>query len=98
MAAMLGRRLREILNGAQAGVAAELVPVAAYVLGALRPVAPVVAGRCAVEPPARLLSAAGWIAAAFGAVVAVSLVAGQHDEVVVMPARRTPDSPAPSGD
>lgn len=79
----VGAQLGTILNGAQDGLADELLPMAAYMLGAMVPVAIVVAAMYAIEPPRRLSNAIGWVFAVTGVVVAGSLVAGQHDEVVV---------------
>lgn len=85
----VGEELGVILNGAQDGLAGELLPMAAYMLGALVPVAVVVAVRYAAEPSQRLVVATGWMFAAIGVVVAGSLAAGQHDDVVVTLTRWT---------
>jgi len=85
----VGAELGVILNGAQDGLAGELLPMAAYMVGALVPVAIVVALRYVVEPSDRVSSAVGWVFAIVGVVVAGSLVAGQHDDVVVTLTRWT---------
>jgi cytochrome c biogenesis protein CcdA len=85
----VGEELGAILNGAQNGLGGQLVPMTAYMLGAMLPVALVVATRYAADPSERVLSAATWIAASVLVVVAASLVAGQHDEVVVTLTRWT---------
>lgn len=79
----VGEELGVILNGAQDGLAGELLPMASYMLGALVPVAVVVAARYAAEPPQRWVSSMGLAFAAVGVVIGASLLAGQHDEVVV---------------
>ena len=85
----VGEELGTILNGAQHGIGEQLVPMAAYMLGALTPVAMVVAIRYALDPPDRWLRPVTWVAASVGIVVAASLAAGQHDEVVVTLTRWT---------
>ncbi|MFW2334306.1 hypothetical protein [Ilumatobacter sp.] len=85
----VGEQLGIILNGAQDGLAGELLPMAAYMLGAVVPVAIVVAARYAIEPPRHVSNAIGRVFTAVGVVVAGSLVAGQHDEVVVTLTRWT---------
>ena len=85
----VGEELGVILNGAQVGVAGQLLPMAAYMLGALVPVAAVVAARYAIEPSERLVVPVSWVFAVIGIVIAGSLAAGQHDEVVVALTRRT---------
>ena len=85
----VGEELGVILNGAQDGLAGQLLPMAAYVLGALVPVAIVVAARYALDPSSIVLTGAGSFCAAVGVIVAASLVAGQHDEVVVTLTRWT---------
>jgi cytochrome c biogenesis protein CcdA len=85
----VGAELGAILNGAQDGLAGEVVPMAAYMLGAILPVAVVVAISRAVQPPERATTVLAWGAVAVGLVVAASLVAGQHDEVVVTLTRWT---------
>lgn len=85
----VGEELGVILNGAQGGLAGELLPMASYMLGALVPVAVVVAARYAAEPPQRWVSSMGLAFAAVGVVIGASLLAGQHDEVVVTLTRWT---------
>ncbi len=85
----VGEQLGIILNGAQHGLADQLLPMAAYMVGALVPVAIVVALRYVIEPSDHLAHAVGWVFAAAGVVVAGSLVAGQHDDVVVTLTRWT---------
>jgi len=85
----VGEELGVILNGAQDGLGGQLLPMAAYMLGALVPVALVVAIRYAVDPAEPVLATATWVAAAVAVVVAGSLVAGQHDDVVVTLTRWT---------
>jgi cytochrome c biogenesis protein CcdA len=85
----VGEQLGIILNGAQDGLAGELLPMAAYMIGAMVPVAIVVAAMYATEPPRRLSNTISWVFAVTGVVVAGSLVAGQHDEVVVTLTRWT---------
>lgn len=85
----VGDELGAILNGAQDGLAGELLPMAFYMLGAIVPVAIVVLVQHAVEPPERVTRLASWAALGVGLVVAASLVAGQHDRVVVTLTRWT---------
>lgn len=85
----VGEELGAILNGAQAGTVGQLVPMAAYMLGALVPVAAVVALRYALPPPGRALEAVAWASAALGIVISTSLLAGRHDDVVVALTRWT---------
>lgn len=85
----VGTELGKVLNGAQDDVAGQLVPMAAYMLGALVPVAVIVAIRYAAEPSDRIITSVVWSAGAVGVVVAVSLAAGQHDDVVVTLTRWT---------
>lgn len=85
----VGEELGLILNGAQDGLTVQLVPMAAYMLGALVPVAVVVAARYTIEPPGRLALPVSWVFAVIGIVVAGSLAAGRHDEVVVALTRWT---------
>ena len=85
----VGEQLGVILNGAQDAPAGQLLPMTAYILGALVPVAIVAAARYVVEPPRRVVDAFGWAFAFVGIVVASSLAAGQHDDVVVTLTRWT---------
>lgn len=85
----VGAELGGILNGARDGLGRQLVPMAAYMLGILFVVPVIVALRYAVDPPERALAWVGWAAGAAGVVVAASLAAGQHDEVVVTLTRWT---------
>lgn len=85
----VGPELGSILNGAQDGLAGQMIPMAAYMLGAMVPVAVVAALRYAVEPPERALTAITRAGAAAGVIVAVFLVAGRHDDVVVTLTRWT---------
>lgn len=85
----VGEELGVILNGAQDGLVGQLLPMASYMLGALVPVAVVVAARYVAEPPVRVSNVIDWAFASIGIVVAGSLVAGQHDEVVVRLTRWT---------
>lgn len=85
----VGSELGAILNGAQDGRAGQMMPMAAYMLGAMVPVAVVVALRHAVEPPERVLAAITQAGAAAGVIVAVFLVTGRHDDVVVTLTRWT---------
>jgi hypothetical protein len=85
----VGEELGVILTGAQDGLIGQLVPMAAYMLGALTPVAVVVAIRYAADPPSRVSPTIGWVSATIGIVVAGSLAAGRHDEVVVTLTRWT---------
>ena len=62
----VGEELGTILNGAQHGIGEQLVPMAAYMLGALTPVAMVVAIRYALDPPDRWLRPVTWVAASVG--------------------------------
>jgi len=85
----VGEELGVILNGAQDGLVGQLLPMAVYMLGALVPVAIVVAARYAVAPSRQLSTVLGRTFAAVGVVVAASLVAGRHDDVVVTLTRWT---------
>lgn len=85
----VGEELGVILNGAQDGLAGELLPMASYMLGALVPVGVAVAARYAAEPPPRWTSGVGVAFAVVGVVIGASLLAGQHDEVVVVLTRWT---------
>lgn len=83
----VGRELGGILN--QDSLSAQLLPMAAYMLGALLPAAAVVAIRYAARPPDSVLVPTTWAFALVGAVIALSLLAGQHDDVVVTLTRWT---------
>lgn len=85
----VGEELGAILNGAQRGLAAQFAPMAGYMVGSLIAVIVVVVVRHAAAPSDRLIVMAARVAAALGLVVAVSLVAGQHDDVVVTLTRWT---------
>lgn len=85
----VGEELGRILNGAQHGTVGQLIPMTAYMLGALVPVAAVVAVRYAVQPSERMLEPIVWVSAALGVVISASLVAGRHDDVVVALTRWT---------
>ena len=85
----VGAELGTILNGAQDGLAAELLPMAFYMLGTTVPVAIVVFAQHAIAPPERVARLASWAAVVGGLVIAASLIAGQHDDVVVVLTRWT---------
>ena len=85
----VGEELGAILTSAQDGMSGQLLPMAAYMLGAMVPVAAVVAVRYAVEPGSRALTACAGGGAAIGLVVAAFLVAGRHDSVVITLTRWT---------
>jgi len=85
----VGNELGTILTGAQTGLASQLVPMAVYMLGAMTPVAAVVLANQALEPSERAARLASWGALAIGLVITTSLVAGQHDSVVVTLTRWT---------
>jgi hypothetical protein len=85
----VGEQLGAILNEAQNGLAGQLAPMAAYMVGALIPLAGFVAMRYAWDPPGRVRTVVAWSSATVGFVVAVSLAAGQHDDVVVTLTRWT---------
>ncbi len=79
----VGEELGVILSASQDDIGGQLLPMAAYMLGALVPVAAAVAVRYAVEPATRALTVAASCAAVVGIVVAGFLVAGRHESVVV---------------
>jgi cytochrome c-type biogenesis protein len=85
----VGTELGAVLNGAQDGVASELLPMTLYMLGAMVPVAIVVFAQAAIEPPERVTRLASWAALGVGLVIAASLMAGQHDEFVAALTRWT---------
>ena len=78
----VGAELGAILNGADDGIAGQLVPMAAYMLGAMVPVAILVAARYAINPNQLVLQRASAMAAVLGSIVALALVVGQHGRVV----------------
>lgn len=83
----VGRELGDILN--QDAFADQLVPMTAYMLGALVPAAAGVAIRYAIRPSASAMALVSWACALIGVVIAGSLVVGQHDDVVVVLTRWT---------
>jgi cytochrome c-type biogenesis protein len=85
----VGDELGAILNGAQDGIAGELVPMTAYMFGVTLPVAAIVAVRYAFEPPPRLLTQCTRVFAAIGVVIAGFLVAGRHESVTTTLTRWT---------
>ncbi|MDJ0768087.1 MAG: hypothetical protein QNJ12_04805 [Ilumatobacter sp.] len=85
----VGVELGDILNGAQDGIGGQLIPMSAYMLGAMVPVAGVALIHRVVEPSDRVVFGAAVVAFAVGAVVAGSIALGQHDDVVVTLTRWT---------
>lgn len=85
----VGEELGVILSGAQNGLAGQLLPMAAYMLGAVAPVGLLVLLRYALGSPDRYLAVASLSALAIGVVVAGSLALGRHDDVVVTLTRWT---------
>jgi hypothetical protein len=79
----VGTELGVILTGAHKGLAGELPGMTAYMIGAMAPVALVVLLARTVAPQERALTAASWVGATLGIVIAGALVIGRHDEVVV---------------
>lgn len=85
----VGNELGTVLSAADSGLAGQLAPMAAYMLGAMVPVAAIVAIRYAVEPGTRALTVCAGGGAFVGALVAAFLVAGRHESVVVTLTRWT---------
>ena len=88
----VGDELGAILTAAQDGggaLAGQLLPIAAYMVGAMVPVALVVAGVRLVEPSSATIDVVVRVAAVVGIVVAGALVLGRHDDVVVTLTRWT---------
>ena len=85
----VGTELGAILSDAQFGLTSQLIPMAFYMLGAMVPVAAVVAARHALEPSDRLQATLSRFAATIGLVIALFLVAGQHESVTATLTRWT---------
>lgn len=85
----VGTELGAILSDAQTNLGGQLVPMAAYMLGAMVPVAVIVAARYALEPGDRLQATFGGAAATIGLVIALFLIAGQHESVTATLTRWT---------
>ena len=85
----VGTELGAILSDAQFDLTGQLIPMAFYMLGAMVPVAVTVAIRYALEPGDRLQAALGNAAATIGLVIALFLVAGQHESVTATLTRWT---------
>ncbi len=79
----VGSELGSILTAGQADLIPELVPMAAYMIGALMPLIVIFLLYLAVDPDDRRSQQLGWLALAVGTVVAGSLALGRHDQVVV---------------
>jgi cytochrome c-type biogenesis protein len=85
----VGDELGTILSAADGSLAGQLVPMAAYMLGAMVPIAAVVAIRYAFEPGPGALTVCASGGAFMGVLVAAFLVAGRHESVVVTLTRWT---------
>lgn len=85
----VGTELGVILTGARDGLAGQLPGMAAYMLGAMAPVALIVFAAHALGPRDRAVGVAMWVGATLGVAVAGALVIGRHDEVVVALTRLT---------
>jgi hypothetical protein len=85
----VGRELGTILTAAQSGTTGQLLPMAAYIIGALSPVVGLALAHRAWEPAAQVTTRLGWVAVAMTTVIGCSILAGQHDEVVVALTRWT---------
>lgn len=79
----VGTELGLILTGAQDGLAGELAGMAAYMIGAMAPVALVVLLARTISLQDHALTIASWVGATFGIVIAGALLVGRHDAVVV---------------
>ena len=85
----VGTELGAILSDAQFNVTGQLLPMASYMLGAMVPVAAVVAIRYAAEPSERVQVSVSAVAGLLSLVIAVFLIAGQHESVTVTLTRWT---------
>lgn len=85
----VGEELGAILNAAPSAPIGQLPAMAAYMLGAMVPVALVVLAIRAIEPSASATGALSIAASAVGLVIAGALVLGRHDDVVVTLTRWT---------
>lgn len=77
----VGTELGAILSDAQFDLVGQLMPMAFYMLGAMVPVAVIVAARYALAPGDRLQATVGGTAATISVVIALYLIAGQHESV-----------------
>ncbi len=78
----VGTELGAILTASRGDLAGQLAGMAAYMLGALVPVALVVLLVRTIDLRGRRLTATAWAGGALGIVVAGALAVGRHDEVV----------------
>lgn len=85
----VGTELGAILSDAQFDLTGQLVPMAFYMLGAMVPVAVIVAVRYAIEPGERVQVWSSGVFASLGVLIAGFLIAGQHDSVTVTLTRWT---------
>lgn len=85
----VGDELGTILTGAQFDLAGQLFPMSAYMLGAMVPVGLIVLAWRVLTPSDRVIRPLVYGASAAGFVIAASIVAGQHDDVVVTLTRWT---------
>lgn len=85
----VGTELGVILTRSRRDLAGQIPGMAAYMLGAMVPVAFVVLLATVVAPRHRSLTAMTWIGATVGVVLAGALVVGRHDDLVVTLNRMT---------
>lgn len=85
----VGPELGRVLTGARHGLAAQLLPMAVYMVGVLVPVIAVVLVVEAAGRPARPVGLLAGGSAAAGAALALVVVVGRHDELVSTLARWT---------
>lgn len=79
----VGAELGVILTGARDGLVDELAGMAAYMVGAMAPVALVVLLAQTLSLREDALTLASWAGATLGIVIAGTLLVGRHDDVVV---------------
>lgn len=85
----IGSELGQILTDARDGMWPVLLPMAAYMLGAMVPVLAVVLVMRVADPQPSAAARVSWIAGAFGLCTALALVVGRHDELVTALTRWT---------
>ena len=85
----VGNELGTILTDAQSGVVGQMLPMAAYMIGALTPVAAVALAHRVWEPDQRTDVWLGWGALLMALIVSGSILVGRHDQIVVALTRWT---------
>ena len=85
----VGAELGTILTRSQHGVVGQMPTMAVYMLGTMMPIVLVALAVRVLEVGEHQLGVVGWISATIVGVIAVSLVLGRHDAVVVTLTRWT---------